>query len=67
MTKARLQQHIDNINQMCSELGEDTRITIFVKQKGTTDKAWQADLTKDTYIDGAKLVEMKIIKIGKDG
>ncbi len=66
MTKERLQQHIANINQMCSELGENTRITIFVKQKGTTDQAWQADFNRNTYIDGAKLVEMNIIKIGKD-
>lgn len=66
MDKERLQQHIDNFNQMCSELGENTKITIFVKQKGTTDQAWQADFSRNTYVDGAKLVEMNIIKIGKE-
>lgn len=66
MTKERLQQHIDNFNQMCSELGENTIITIFVKQKGPAGQSWQADFNRNSYVDGAKLVEMNIIKIGNE-
>ena len=65
MTKERLQQHIDNFNQMCSELGETARLTIYVKQKGTTENAWEVTVNKDTYIESATLVKSDIITIKK--
>ena len=67
MTKERLQQHIDNFNQMCSELDENTRITIFIKDKAIINNSWHVNLNKSTCIDGAELTQINTIKIGKDG
>ena len=64
MDKERLQQHIDNFNQMCSELGEDDILSIVVRRDDV--QGWVTDLKKGYAITSAELVKRETIKIKKE-
>jgi len=61
MTKERLQQHIDNFNQMCSELGEND--TLSIKVEGSKERLFYTDLKKGDAIIEAELIKRETIKI----
>lgn len=61
MDKERLQQHINNFNQMCSELGEND--TLSIKVEGSKERLFYTDLKKGDAIIEAELVKRETIKI----
>ena len=61
MDKERLQQHINNFNQMCSELGEND--TLSIKVEGSKERLFYTDLKKGDAIIEAELIKRETIKI----
>jgi hypothetical protein len=65
MTKERLQQHMDNFNQMCSELGENEVLELRIHTDAfKTD--YRLSIAKTDSIISANLTITNNIKIGKD-